>query len=650
MKTLSLRAIALAAIVFCSISANAQRQSKLYIDDGHGSFETLSATLGGGSLTFPGGAAGTLLTTGNPTMITGVGIVTAGTWDGGVIQPIYGGTGLNSYVQGNILYASAANTLSALPPITNDGWVLTWNNSTTLPEWRVASGGGGSGWSLTGNSGTTPGTDFLGTTDPKDLVIQTNGHEAMRVTSGDSIGIGTTTPIAQFDVAGNVPSSSTGNLNLGSSSIPESITIRGRYAYIADAYSKLSIFDVSNPASPVSVGSTSTGVSGPQGPQSLCVQGNYGYIANQSNNTLGVFDISNPASPTFLGSCAAGANQPWGVCVASHYAYIALPDNAEVGICDISNPSAPVHLSNLSIGSAPGPYTVYIADNLLYVPNYQNGVKIYSLVNPASPSLVGTISTGSTYPQYIYVSGSYAYVVQQFAVGIYDISNPASPSTVATISLGTNYPSNIIVAGRYAYIVASSIQGGYDVSGSLLVYDISNPALPISVGAFTIAGPGFITGAVNGRYAYLIGSNGSTANFITADLGGTYSQSLESGTLETGLLQVHNDMAIGGDVSSLGTVSGTNGNFQSLTVNGGSFVQRVETVTPGGTLDGLANIYYMSSAATTTTSAPSSVSAEVIYVYNGSGNSQTIAGTSVPNAETATLVYFPVGWKVAGLH
>ncbi len=32
---------------------------------------------------------------------------------------------------------------SALPPITNDGWVLTWNNSTTLPEWRVASGGGG---------------------------------------------------------------------------------------------------------------------------------------------------------------------------------------------------------------------------------------------------------------------------------------------------------------------------------------------------------------------------------------------------------------------------------------------------------------------------------------------------------------------------
>ncbi len=36
-------------------------------------------------------------------------------------------------------------------------------------------------WSLTGNAGTTPGTNFIGTTDNRDLVFKTNGTEKMKV-------------------------------------------------------------------------------------------------------------------------------------------------------------------------------------------------------------------------------------------------------------------------------------------------------------------------------------------------------------------------------------------------------------------------------------------------------------------------------------
>jgi Chaperone of endosialidase len=36
-------------------------------------------------------------------------------------------------------------------------------------------------WKLGGNAGTTPGTDFLGTTDANDLVFKTNGAEGMRI-------------------------------------------------------------------------------------------------------------------------------------------------------------------------------------------------------------------------------------------------------------------------------------------------------------------------------------------------------------------------------------------------------------------------------------------------------------------------------------
>ncbi len=45
----------------------------------------------------------------------------------------------------------------------------------------IASTGGGSGWSLTGNAGTTPGTNFLGTTDSQALELKVNGERALRL-------------------------------------------------------------------------------------------------------------------------------------------------------------------------------------------------------------------------------------------------------------------------------------------------------------------------------------------------------------------------------------------------------------------------------------------------------------------------------------
>lgn len=52
-------------------------------------------------------------------------------------------------------------------------------------------------WHILGNSGTTAGTNFLGTTDAQDLVFKRNSSEAFRVySSGNIIGIGTATPAA----------------------------------------------------------------------------------------------------------------------------------------------------------------------------------------------------------------------------------------------------------------------------------------------------------------------------------------------------------------------------------------------------------------------------------------------------------------------
>lgn len=54
---------------------------------------------------------------GSYTGITGVGTLTAGTWQGNTITAPYGGTGLSSYTQGDLLYASSSSTLAALADV-----------------------------------------------------------------------------------------------------------------------------------------------------------------------------------------------------------------------------------------------------------------------------------------------------------------------------------------------------------------------------------------------------------------------------------------------------------------------------------------------------------------------------------------------------
>ena len=77
-----------------------------------------------------------------------------------------------------------------------------WNSAVWI---RLLNMGDNTGlaWNLTGNAGTTPGTNFVGTTDVQDFAFKTNNTEQMRITSAGRVGIGTTAPAtsALLDVA-----------------------------------------------------------------------------------------------------------------------------------------------------------------------------------------------------------------------------------------------------------------------------------------------------------------------------------------------------------------------------------------------------------------------------------------------------------------
>lgn len=55
-------------------------------------------------------------------------------------------------------------------------------------------------WSLTGNAGTTPPTDFLGTTDAEPLVFKTNGVQQATILTSGNFGIGISTPVSLLHV------------------------------------------------------------------------------------------------------------------------------------------------------------------------------------------------------------------------------------------------------------------------------------------------------------------------------------------------------------------------------------------------------------------------------------------------------------------
>lgn len=80
--------------------------------------------------------------------------------------------------------ANQINTGGSTISITANG-VATLVYSLTLAKWVVTGTNGevGSNWMLAGNSGTTPSTNFVGTTDAQDLVLKSNNTEGVRVTT-----------------------------------------------------------------------------------------------------------------------------------------------------------------------------------------------------------------------------------------------------------------------------------------------------------------------------------------------------------------------------------------------------------------------------------------------------------------------------------
>jgi hypothetical protein len=119
--------------------------------------------------------------------LTSVGTISTGTWQGTTIGTIYGGTGLVEYTSGDILYASASNTLSRLAKGT-DGQVLKL--ASGFPSWAadnntdtVTRVGVGTTVGVSGDVQLVQGTNVSISRDGQNITIGSSVPTSITVTS-----------------------------------------------------------------------------------------------------------------------------------------------------------------------------------------------------------------------------------------------------------------------------------------------------------------------------------------------------------------------------------------------------------------------------------------------------------------------------------
>ena len=140
----------------------------------------------------------------------------------------------------------------------------------------------------------------------------------------------------------------------------------------------------------------------------IYVENNIGYL-NAANNGFHIVDFSDFSSPQTLGSLTdypfQGYNHSgWLSEDGNTYVFADENHGYRMKVCDVSNPNdinvVSMLLSDVQENSIP--HNLIIQDNLLYVSHYYDGLWIWDISNPESPSYVASydtypLSSGNSY-------------------------------------------------------------------------------------------------------------------------------------------------------------------------------------------------------------------------------------------------------------
>ncbi|MFA5187399.1 MAG: hypothetical protein WC551_13050, partial [Patescibacteria group bacterium] len=248
---------------------------------------------------------------------------------------------------------------------------------------------------------------------------------------------------------------------------PQGIQVSGRYMYVTNVCSGvLNIYDVSNPTSVSLRKSLNVGYLA-----NVKVVGKYAYTLGKTLTTtsqFSVIDVSDPANPFVLSTTTTANPGTYSFFdVQGSYAYLPMYSDARMQILDISNPRNPIAVTSTVTNA--GPIDVRVVGNYAYVATAitNNYLQIFDVSNPAAPRSVKVVTVGSA-PRGVAVNGRYAYVANFSgnSVSVVDVSSSTAASVITTIAVGTG-PHQLVVSGRNMFVAnrTAGTLGIYDVRG-----------------------------------------------------------------------------------------------------------------------------------------------------------------------------------------
>lgn len=200
-----------------------------------GAFTTTLTVTGNTNVTLP--TSGTLVTSAVTSLssLATVGTIASGTWNGTVIGVAYGGTGLSSYTQGDLLYASGATTIAKLAKSTSSTRYLANTGTSNNPAWAQidlsngvtgtlpAANGGTSVTSTPSNGelliGNGSGYTLATLTGTSNQITVTNGAGTVTLSTPQGIGTASTPQFARVGLGtgagGTAVLTTTGQINVG---------------------------------------------------------------------------------------------------------------------------------------------------------------------------------------------------------------------------------------------------------------------------------------------------------------------------------------------------------------------------------------------------------------------------------------------------
>lgn len=260
--------------------------------------------------------------------------------------------------------------------------------------------------------------------------------------------------------------------------------IHGNILYVADWFSGIHLYDISEPHQPLLLSSLKTKGS----PKGIVVRDDYAYVADDDYGLL-IVDISDPHQPKPVATLPtpglAYIPQLQGnlLYLASH--------RGGFQIIDVSDPAKPKLLS--SVNTAGKAWGIQVRDDLAFIADDESGLLVFNTSNPAAPKQIGQFNPGGA-AEDLLIDGNYAFVTF-FDNGVYivDISDPTNPTETSHLSTPGN-ARGIERKGDHLYI-ASWLAG-------MQVVDISEPARPAIVGSYDTEGAAWGL-RLKGDHAYI---------------------------------------------------------------------------------------------------------------------------------------------------